>query len=91
MACTFRLADACTTSATQHEPAPCSSTCRRNNVGLLAEEYESTPTDSSATPQSFSMVGLITTARNLSGTPTSAPGRHQRLRQTPSPLPPGVR
>jgi GH15 family glucan-1,4-alpha-glucosidase len=52
----------------------------RNDVGLLSEEYD--PVNQRQlgnTPQAFSMVGLINTARHLSGTPsaTSAP-QHQQ-------------
>ena len=52
----------------------------RNDVGLLAEEYDPVARRQLGnTPQAFSMVGLINTARELSGTSTvtSAP-RHQQ-------------
>jgi GH15 family glucan-1,4-alpha-glucosidase len=44
----------------------------RNDVGLLSEEYD--PVNQRQlgnTPQAFSMVGLINTARHLSGTPSA--------------------
>lgn len=55
----------------------------RNDVGLLSEEYEAlTGRHVGNTPQAFSMVGLINTARELSGahTETSASGQAQHLR-----------
>ena len=43
----------------------------RNDVGLLAEEYDpATGRQLGNTPQAFSLVGLINSARLLSGTPT---------------------
>ena len=55
----------------------------RNDVGMLSEEYDvAGGRHLGNTPQSFSMVGLVNTARQLSGsvTRTSASGHHQRLR-----------
>jgi GH15 family glucan-1,4-alpha-glucosidase len=55
----------------------------RNDVGLLSEEYDvPAARQVGNTPQAFSMVGLINTARELSGTSTetSAPGDAQHLR-----------
>ncbi|PRC48868.1 glucoamylase, partial [Mycobacterium sp. ITM-2017-0098] len=55
----------------------------RNDVGLLSEEYDAaTGRQLGNTPQAFSMVGLINTARELSGahTETSASGMAQHLR-----------
>lgn len=54
----------------------------RNDVGMLSEEYDvTTGRHLGNTPQSFSLVGLVNTARQLSGsvTRTSASGHHQRL------------
>jgi GH15 family glucan-1,4-alpha-glucosidase len=55
----------------------------RNDAGLLSEEYDvAAGRQVGNTPQAFSMVGLISTARELSGvhTETSAPGSAQHLR-----------
>ncbi|WP_245834297.1 glycoside hydrolase family 15 protein [Streptomyces aidingensis] len=60
----------------------------RNDVGLLSEEYDvRTGRHLGNTPQAFSMVGLVNTARFLSGRPieTSARG----TAQTPGSPPPG--
>ena len=54
----------------------------RNDVGLLSEEYDTRlGCQLGNTPQAFSMVGLINTARQLTGshTATSASRRQQRL------------
>ncbi|MDV3126884.1 glycoside hydrolase family 15 protein [Mycobacterium sp. 21AC1] len=54
----------------------------RNDVGLLSEEYDTVAhRQIGNTPQAFSLVGLINTARQLSGhrTTTSARGREQHL------------
>ncbi len=54
----------------------------RNDVGLLSEEYDpATGRQIGNTPQAFSMVGLINSARQLSGTrtTTSASGEQQDL------------
>jgi GH15 family glucan-1,4-alpha-glucosidase len=54
----------------------------RNDVGLLAEEYDPVGRcQLGNTPQAFSMVGLINTARQLTGaqTATSASTRQQQL------------
>jgi GH15 family glucan-1,4-alpha-glucosidase len=48
----------------------------RNDVGLLSEEYDPVNRRQLGnTPQAFSMVGLINTARHLSGTPTTTSAR----------------
>jgi GH15 family glucan-1,4-alpha-glucosidase len=48
----------------------------RNDVGLLSEEYDpATGRQLGNTPQAFSLVGLVNTARRLSGTAT-APHSH---------------
>ena len=48
----------------------------RNDVGLLSEEYDTVNhRHLGNTPQAFSMVGLINTARQLSGTPTTTSAR----------------
>ncbi|MDN5744955.1 MAG: glycoside hydrolase family 15 protein [Nocardioidaceae bacterium] len=55
----------------------------RNDVGMLSEEYDVAGKHHLGnTPQSFSLVGLVNTARQLSGsvTRTSASGHHQQLR-----------
>ena len=81
LACTFWLADnlrAASAAATRR--ARCSSACSalRNDVGLLAEEYDVDPTRLVGNfPQAFSHVALINTAQNLSR--EGGPG-HERLR-----------
>ena len=93
LACTFWLADAryCLGDTAQAHALFEHLLTLRNDVGLLAEEYDpGGGRQLGNTPQAFSSVGLINTARNLSGTATdtSAPGRHQRLHQdsaTPRP------
>jgi GH15 family glucan-1,4-alpha-glucosidase len=55
----------------------------RNDVGLLSEEYDpGTGRHLGNTPQAFSMVGLVNSARQLCGavTRTSAPAEEQRTR-----------
>jgi GH15 family glucan-1,4-alpha-glucosidase len=55
----------------------------RNDVGMLSEEYDvSTGHHLGNTPQSFSLVGLVNSARQLAGaaTRTSASGSHQDVR-----------
>jgi GH15 family glucan-1,4-alpha-glucosidase len=48
----------------------------RNDVGLLSEEYDTaTCRQVGNTPQAFSMVGLINTARNLAGSRTTTSAR----------------
>lgn len=43
----------------------------RNDVGILAEEYDpATGRHLGNTPQAFSLVGLVNSARQLTGTPT---------------------
>ena len=54
----------------------------RNDVGMLSEEYDAVDRRHLGnTPQAFSLVGLVNSARRLSGssTRTSAPASHQRL------------
>lgn len=49
----------------------------RNDVGLLSEEYDPVARRQLGnTPQAFSMVGLINTARHLSGTSTTTSASH---------------
>lgn len=58
----------------------------RNDVGMLSEECDPTAgRQLGNTPQAFSLVGLINSARQLSGhhTVTSAGGRDQRLTVDP--------
>ncbi|GAB2964943.1 glycoside hydrolase family 15 protein [Amycolatopsis acidiphila] len=59
----------------------------RNDVGLLSEEYDTERgRQVGNTPQAFSVVGLVNTARHLGGTPTvtSASREQQGLRETPA-------
>ena len=84
VACTFWLADAlyCLDEGQRAEELFERLLGLCNDVGLLAEEYDPrSRCQLGNTPQAFSMVGLINTARNLSGTSTatSAPRRHQDL------------
>lgn len=56
----------------------------RDDVGLLAEEYDpDTGRHLGNTPQAFSLVGLVNSARQLSGTTTrtSAGTREQHARR----------
>jgi GH15 family glucan-1,4-alpha-glucosidase len=49
----------------------------RNDLGLLSEEYDTVAKRQAGnTPQAFSHVGLVNTARHLSGQ-SSAAGSHQ--------------
>ncbi len=74
LACSFWLADALAgVGRTQEATDLFRRLLRlRNDVGLLSEEYD-TENDRQVgnTPQAFSMVGLINTARNLSGSRTT--------------------
>ncbi|MEE2034563.1 glycoside hydrolase family 15 protein [Rhodococcus chondri] len=84
VACTFWLADAlhCLGDTVRAEELFEQLLDVRNDVGLLAEEYDPHAGHQLGnTPQAFSMVGLINTARNLSGssTATAATGSHQDL------------
>ncbi|WP_410594309.1 glycoside hydrolase family 15 protein [Amycolatopsis sp. lyj-23] len=83
LACSFWLADALHATGRTAEARGLFEQLLglRNDVGLLSEEYD---TDARRqvgnTPQAFSMVGLVNTARHLSGsdTGTNAPGENQR-------------
>ncbi|MEU4522201.1 glycoside hydrolase family 15 protein [Amycolatopsis sp. NPDC024027] len=83
LACSFWLADALHATGRTSEARGLFEQLLglRNDVGLLSEEYD---TDAGRqvgnTPQAFSMVGLVNTARQLSGseTGTNAPGKIQR-------------
>jgi GH15 family glucan-1,4-alpha-glucosidase len=62
----------------------------RNDVGLLSEEYDvEHDRQLGNTPQAFSMVGIVNTARHLGGeemrtdTRNGGPGRHRRTRGSP--------
>jgi GH15 family glucan-1,4-alpha-glucosidase len=84
LACTFWLADALHGIGRIDEAATLFERllALRNDVGLLSEEYDATSgRQVGNTPQAFSMVGLINTARQLSGatTQTSARGSEQSL------------
>jgi GH15 family glucan-1,4-alpha-glucosidase len=73
LACTFWLADALHGIGRRHEASEVFERLLavRNDVGLLAEEYD--PRSGRAlgnTPQAFSLVGLVNTARRLSGNDT---------------------
>jgi GH15 family glucan-1,4-alpha-glucosidase len=88
LACSFWLADALhATGHTDEAHAMFEGLLAlRNDVGLLSEEYDSTARRQIGnTPQAFSMVGLINTARHLGGShmTTSATTRDQNL-STPS-------
>lgn len=85
LACTFWLADALHGIGRTAEAEALFERLLtlRNDVGLLSEEYDLVSgRQLGNTPQAFSMVGLINTARELSGahTETSAPGSAQHLR-----------
>jgi GH15 family glucan-1,4-alpha-glucosidase len=85
VACTFWLADAL--HGTGREKEACDLFERllalRNDVGLLSEEYDPwTGRQLGNTPQAFSMVGLVNTARCLSGVRISTAPRR------PGPRPP---
>jgi GH15 family glucan-1,4-alpha-glucosidase len=78
LACSFWLADALsgigrTRQAEDLFERPLS---LRNDVGLLSEEYDPVNRRQLGnTPQAFSMVGLINTARHLSGTASATSTR----------------
>lgn len=62
----------------------------RNDVGLLSEEYDTaTRRQIGNTPQAFSMVGLINTARNLAGSRTTTSARRHEQDLHPGPHPAG--
>ncbi|OBJ73835.1 glycoside hydrolase family 15 protein [Mycobacterium sp. 1274756.6] len=81
LVCTFWLADALS-GIGRHDEAHALFTRLlglRNDVGLLSEEYDPAHRcQLGNTPQAFSMVGLVNTARQLSGasTQTRHPDRH---------------
>ncbi|MGK5498136.1 glycoside hydrolase family 15 protein [Streptomyces sp. URMC 125] len=78
LACTFWLADALHCTGRTHEAEVLFERLLglRNDVGLLSEEYDPrTGRQIGNTPQAFSMVGLVNTARCLSGTPISTAAR----------------
>ena len=84
LACSFWYADALAgTGQTERAQAMFERLLAlRNDVGLLSEEYDTRlGCQLGNTPQAFSMVGLINTARQLTGshTATSASRRQQRL------------
>lgn len=57
----------------------------RNDVGLLSEEYDTERNRQIGnTPQAFSMVGLINTARNLAGTRTNTDARRHEQDLSPA-------
>ncbi|WIX88177.1 glycoside hydrolase family 15 protein [Amycolatopsis sp. DG1A-15b] len=83
LACSFWLADALHATGRTSEARGLFEQLLglRNDVGLLSEEYDTASgRQVGNTPQAFSMVGLVNTARQLSGseTGTNAPGEHQR-------------
>jgi len=85
LACTFWLVDALAGIGRTAEAVALFERllALRNDVGLLSEEYDvAAGRQVGNTPQAFSMVGLINSARELSGvhTETSAPGSAQHLR-----------
>jgi GH15 family glucan-1,4-alpha-glucosidase len=78
LACSFWLADALAgVGQTQQATDLFERLLRlRNDVGLLSEEYDTaTCRQVGNTPQAFSMVGLINTARNLAGSRTTTSAR----------------
>ncbi|PLW66559.1 glucoamylase [Streptomyces sp. DJ] len=73
LACTFWLADAlhCTGRTEEAEELFEHLLELRSDLGLLSEEYDTRARRQAGnTPQAFSMVGLVNTARLLSGAPT---------------------
>ncbi|WP_405523310.1 glycoside hydrolase family 15 protein [Streptomyces canus] len=82
LACTFWLADAlhCTGRAAQAEALFERLLDLRNDLGLLSEEFDiHARRQIGNTPQAFSMVGMVNTARLLSGTPTNTTALGRRL------------
>lgn len=74
LACSFWLADALHTTGRTSEATDLFRRLvdLRNDVGLLSEEYGiDTGRHVGNTPQAFSLVGLINTARTLSGAHTT--------------------
>ncbi|OMC40187.1 glucoamylase [Mycobacterium sp. GA-1841] len=85
LACSFWLADALAGIGRTGEATELFERLLRlrNDVGLLSEEYDTVAhRQIGNTPQAFSLVGLINTARHLSGhrTTTSARGHEQHLK-----------
>jgi GH15 family glucan-1,4-alpha-glucosidase len=88
LVCTFWLADAlaCTGRVDEAHDLFERLLDLRNDVGLLSEEYDTTTgRHLGNTPQAFSMVGLVNTARQLAGTSTrtSAPKQEQDVAGRP--------
>ncbi|KAA0112240.1 glycoside hydrolase family 15 protein [Mycolicibacterium sp. P1-5] len=87
LACSFWLADALagigrTGQATQLFERLLA---LRNDVGLLSEEYDTEHNRQIGnTPQAFSMVGLINTARNLAGSRTNTDARRHEQDLSPA-------
>ncbi len=84
LACSFWLADALHATGRRDEAHRLFERLLglRNDVGMLSEEYDTDlHRQVGNTPQAFSMVGLVNTARQLSGseTGTNAPREDQRL------------
>ncbi|MFC4857814.1 glycoside hydrolase family 15 protein [Actinophytocola glycyrrhizae] len=84
LACSFWLVDALAGTGRVHEARDLFEKLLglRNDVGLLSEEYDpATGRQIGNTPQAFSMVGLINSARQLAGsrTTTSASREQQNL------------
>jgi GH15 family glucan-1,4-alpha-glucosidase len=80
LACSFWLADALTgIGRTQQAEGLFERLLSlRNDVGLLSEEYDPVNLRQLGnTPQAFSMVGLINTARHPSGTPSTTSARRR--------------
>ncbi|MEU8844806.1 glycoside hydrolase family 15 protein [Streptomyces sp. NPDC048564] len=89
LACTFWFADALHGTGRSGEARALFEhlLTLRNDVGLLSEQYDPRARRHLGnTPQAFSLVGLINTARFLSGTPTKTarPGTEQRPPTEPS-------
>ncbi|OBG84334.1 glucoamylase [Mycobacterium sp. E802] len=85
LACSFWLADALAGIGRTDEATELFERLLtlRNDVGLLSEEYDTVAhRQIGNTPQAFSLVGLINTARHLSGhrTTTSARGHEQHVK-----------
>jgi GH15 family glucan-1,4-alpha-glucosidase len=82
LACTFWLADALHATGRRDEARELFERLLdlRNDVGLLSEEYDpAARRQLGNTPQAFSLVGLVNTARRLAGTHTriDAPASRQ--------------
>ncbi|MGE5828065.1 MAG: glycoside hydrolase family 15 protein [Micromonosporaceae bacterium] len=93
LACTFWLADALYGLGREQEAIELFERLLelRNDVGLLSEEVDpATGRHLGNTPQAFSLVGLVNTARQLSGLPASgrSAGGRRRPRRAAGPTPP---